>query len=247
MGRRTILLVAAIVVAAIGTTMIFVYVKGVNDRALADQSPQQVLIAKTTIAAGTTAAEAASKGAFERVDMAKKYLALGAISDPAPIANEVALAPVFPGQQILSQMFGAQGSTSALPIPGNDVAMSVQLQDPARVAGFVEPGSNVAIFLTIAPKPGSTTTTLTTRLLLPKVQIVAVGPTTTTAQTSTNTQTGATNTEQISKAILTLAVSQQEAEKIIYGQDQGTLYFALLTSNSKVATGKGTDAKNLFS
>ena len=59
MGRRTILLIAAVVVAAVGTGLIFAYVNGVNDRALADQSPQQVLVAKVTIPSGTTAADAA--------------------------------------------------------------------------------------------------------------------------------------------------------------------------------------------
>ena len=245
MGRRTILLIAAIVVAAVGTTMIFVYVNGINNRAIADQNPVTVLVAKTTIPAGTTAADAAKSGAITTAQIAKKQVAQGALSDITPIANEVALAPVFAGQQILSQMFGAQGSTRALPIPATDIALSVQLTDPARVAGFVQPGSNVAVFVTLPPQPGANTR-ITTRLLLPKAQVIAVGPTTTTAQTSTDAQTGQSNTEQISKAILTLALSQKDSEKIIFAQQQGTLYFALLTANSKVTPGKGTDAQNLF-
>src|SRR5204863_4969233 len=130
--------------------------------------------------------------------VARDSVAAGALSDIAPITNEVALSPIFPGQQILLQMFGAQGSTTALPIPSTDLAISVQLNDPARVAGFVEPGSYVAIFVTYAPQAGlSGTTGVTTRLLLPKVQVIGVGPTTTTAQTSTNGQTGQTQVEQI--------------------------------------------------
>jgi pilus assembly protein CpaB len=245
MTRRTLLLLAALVVAAVGTGLIFVYVHNINNRAIADQHPQQILIAKTEIPAGTAVADAASKGAFQQVDMAKKYVATGALSDTTPIADQVALAPIYPGQQVLSQMFGAPGSTSALPIPTNDMAISVQLTDPARVAGFVEPGSSVSIFATVNPAAGGATTQ-TTRLLLPRVQVIAVGPTTTTSQTTTNTQTGQTNTEQISRAILTLAVSQQEAQQIIFAQQQGQLYFGLLTANSKVGTGKGTDAHNLF-
>jgi len=245
MTRRTLLLLAALVVAAVGTGLIFVYVHNINDRALADQKPQQILIAKTEIPAGTSVQDAASKGAFQQVDMAKKYVATGALSDTTPIADQVALAPIFPGQQVLSQMFGAAGSTSALPIPANDMAISVQLTDPARVAGFVEPGSSVSIFATVNPSTGGATTQAT-QLLLPRVQVIAVGPTTTTSQTTTNTQTGQTNVEQISRAILTLAVTQQEAQQVIFAQGQGQLYFALLTPNSKVGTGKGTDARNLF-
>jgi pilus assembly protein CpaB len=246
MTRRTLLLIAAVIVAAVGTGLVFVYVHGVNDRAIADQSPQKVLVAKSTIAAGTTAADAAKSGALELVDVAKKQVAPGALSDIAPISTQVALAPVFQGQQIVSQMFGAQGSTSALPIPKDDIAISVQLNDPARVAGFVEPGGNVAIFVTMNPQSGANTT-VQTRMLLPRATVIAVGPTTTTSQTTTNDQTGQTNTEQISRAILTLSLSQKEAQKVIFAQGQGQLYFGLLTTDSKVAPGPGTDAHNLFS
>jgi pilus assembly protein CpaB len=246
MTRRTLLLIAAVIVAAVGTGLVFAYVHGVNDRAIADQSPQKVLVAKSTIAAGTTAADAAKAGALELVDVAKKQVAPGALSDIAPISTQVALAPVFQGQQIVSQMFGAQGSTSALPIPKDDIAISVQLNDPARVAGFVEPGGNVAIFVTMNPQSGANTT-VQTRMLLPRATVIAVGPTTTTSQTTTNQQTGQSNTEQISRAILTLALSQKEAQKVIFAQGQGQLYFGLLTTDSKVAPGAGTDAHNLFS
>jgi pilus assembly protein CpaB len=245
MTRRTILLLAALVVAALGTGLIFAYVHNINDKAIADQSPQLVLIAKSEIAAGTSAADAATKGSFQQVKMAKKYVAVGALNDTTPIADQVALSPIYPGQQILSQMFGAAGTTSALPIPKDNMAISVQLTDPARVAGFVEPGSQVSIFATVNPSSGGATSQAT-RLLLPRVQVIAVGPTTTTSQTTTNTQTGQTNVEQISRAILTLAVSQQQAQQVIFAQQQGQLYFGLLTANSKVAAGKGTDAHNLF-
>lgn len=246
MTRRTILLLAAVIVAALGTGLIYVYVHNITDKAIADQSPQHVLIAKTEIPAGTSVADAASKGAFQQVEMAKKYVATGALNDTTPIASQVALAPIYPGQQILSQMFGSAGTSSALPIPKDNLAISVQLTDPARVAGFVEPGSEVSIFATVSPSAGGVATQ-TTRLLLPRVQVVAVGPTTTTSQTTTNTQTGQTNTEQISRAILTLALSQHQAQQVIFAQQQGQLYFGLLTANSKVSTGQGTDARNLFS
>lgn len=246
MGRRTVLLIAAVVVAALGTGLIFAYVSGVNNRALADQSPQRVLVAKVVIPSGTTAADAAKAGGFELKTVAKDSVATGALSDIEPVADQVTLTTIYPGQQIVAAAFGAQGSSSALPIPGSDLAMSVQLDDPARVAGFVEPGSNVAVFATLNPQTGNSNDQQT-RLLLPKATVIAVGPTTTTAQTSTNVRTGQSNTEQISKAILTLALSQQDAQKVIYAQQQGRLYFALLTSNSKVAPGPGTDTRNLFS
>jgi pilus assembly protein CpaB len=242
MGRRTFLLIAALAVAAVGTTMVFLYVNGVNDRALADQHPVQVLVATAPIAAGTTAAEAQSAGALEKRTVSRASVAPGALSDITPIADKVALSPIFVGEQIIEDKFGQPGSTSNLPIPEGKLAVSVQLADPARVAGFVTPGSEVAIFLTIESGTGKNEVT---RVLLPKVQVIATGATT--VVSTTTTAEGQTQTEQLPKALLTLAVSQAEAQKVVYGSQHGQMYFGLLTTDSKVdRSDTGVTAENLF-
>jgi pilus assembly protein CpaB len=247
MGRRTILIVAALVVAALGTTLVFVYVNGINNRALADQKPVQVLVAKTLIPAGMSVADASKAGDFELKEIATSSVAPNALSDIAPITGQVALSNIYAGEQILQQKFGAPGSTSELPIPGDKLAISIQLSDPARVAGFVQPGSNVAIFVSLQGGPGGGAAGGDfTRVLLPKAQVIAVGPTTLTTTTSTNAQTGQANTEQLPKAILTLALSQKDAAKLIFASQKGQLYFGLLTTNSKVDPGVVAGTNNLF-
>jgi pilus assembly protein CpaB len=243
MGRRTLLLIAALAVAALGTTMVFLYVNGVNDRALAEQEPVQVLVATAPIAAGTTAQAAQSAGALEQRTVSRASVADGALSDITPIADDVALAPIFVGEQIIEAKFGQPGSTSSLPIPKGKLAVSVQLADPARVAGFVSPGSEVAVFLTIARTPGSGTEV--TRVLLPKVQVIATGAST--VVSTTTTTEGEAQTDELPKALLTLAVTQAEAQKVVYGSQHGQMYFGLLTDDSRVDTSDaGVNAENLF-
>ena len=243
MGRRTLLLLVALVVAAAGTTMVFLYVNGVNDRALADQKPVQVLVATAPIATGTTASEAQSAGALEKRTISRASVAQGALSDITPIADMVALGPIFAGEQILAEKFGQPGDTSALPIPEGKLAVSVQLADPARVAGFVAPGSNVAVFLTIGSGRGGNSEI--TRVLLPKVQVIATGAST--IVSTTTTEGGAVQTEELPKALLTLAVTQAEAQKVVYGSQHGQMYFGLLTEKSEVdVSDGGVTAENLF-
>jgi pilus assembly protein CpaB len=246
MGRRTILLIAALVVAALGTTLVFVYVNGINNRALADQKPVRVLVAKTLIPAGTSVEDASRLGDFEQKEIAASSAAPNALSDTTPIAGQVALSNIYEGEQILRQKFGAPGATSALPIPGDKVAISIQLGDPARVAGFVMPGSNVAIYVSLQGPGGGSAGNDFTRVLLPKAQVIAAGPTTVTQTTNTDAKTGEANTEQVPKAILTLALNQKEAAKVIYASQKGQLYFALLTSNSKVTPDTAVGNANLF-
>lgn len=252
MGRRTTVLIVAVLLAAVGAALVFVYANNANNRALADQKPVQVLVAKTEIPAGTAATDAQAAGDFQLKDVASASVAPGAISDIHPISGEVAIGPIFPGEQILTAQFGQAGQVTELPIPTGDVAISVQLADPNRVAGFVQPGSQVAVFATMNAAGGNTgggssnASTNFTRLLLPNVEVLAAGPSTFTS-TTTTTATGQTNTEQIPRAILTLALNQTDAQKVIYASQNGTLYFGLRTSKSAVSRGAPTNASNLFS
>jgi len=241
MGRRTVLLIAALVVAALGTAMVFIYIN--NYTAAEDEGAQfkTVLIATDTIPAGTTSEAASEAGSFETQKWQEETIPPGAVSDPAAISGLVALAPVFPGQAILTQMFGAPGDGNVLAIPKDELAVAVELGDPNRVAGFVAPGSEVAVFVTLEDAAGNQKT----QLLLARSSVIAVGPTTVSTVTTTET-TGDQNVEEISRAILTLALSQQDSQKIIYAQSQGDLYFGLLNDSSQVRPGKPTNSGNLF-
>lgn len=246
MGRRTLLLLAALVVAALGTTGVFLYVNGIDERAQASYNVVEVLVAKTPIAVGTTAQQAQDASALElRPFLQKSIAGLPALSDISGIATKAALAPIAAGTPILETHFGDAGDTSVLPIPEGKVAVSVQLADPARVAGFVGPGSEVAVFLTTTETTGSDAGQETTRTLLDRVKVIAAGATT--LVTTTTDGDGGQQTEQLPKAILTLAVDQVEAQKIVYGSQHGQMYFALLREDSDVDKSKaGTTAENLF-
>jgi pilus assembly protein CpaB len=241
MARRTLLLTAAFLVAALGTTLVFLYVQRVDDRALEDQQPRRVLVVKTLIGQGTSVAEAERAGAFELRDVASSSVAPGALGDLTPVRNLVALAPLFPGEQVLQAKFGNPGSASALALPAGKIAVSVQLGDPARVAGFVQPGSEVALFASLSV-PVSGKTTQVTNVLLPRVTVIAVGPSTVTQAT----QDANANPEALPRALMTLALSQSEAQRVIFADGQGELYFGLLDKQSKTGKGSPTTLQNLF-
>jgi pilus assembly protein CpaB len=249
MGRRTLLLIAALVVAALGTLLVWMYAQNADSNAQKGQTLKSVLVAKTKIEVGTSGAAAAADGAFEQVSVPESALAENSLSDASPIADQVAIVPVFPGQQIISPQWGTSGSTSGLSIPKGQIALSVQLGDPERVAGFVSPGSTVAIFTTGTTGAGAVGSA-SVRLLLDKIEVLAVGPTTLVSAASS---AGSANTEAIPSAILTLSVTQDQAQKIIYasGKTGGAtytgLYFALMNADSEVTvTNPGANSTNLF-
>ena len=246
MGRRTVLLLSAVLVAALSTFAVFAYVRGVDDRAQRDLEPVEVLVATDLIRAGTSVDAAQSAGAFRLETLPRKAVPEGALSTVAPIADLVATGDIYAGEQILLAKFSAPGAVQALPIPPGKIATSVQLGDPQRVAGFVKPGSEVAVFITVNPggvRQGAAAVDDVTRLLLPRLTVLAVGPTSLTKPVDEEQQ----NLEELPTAILTLAVDQTQAQKLIYATTKGALYFALLTKDSKVAPGPPVGITNLFS
>jgi pilus assembly protein CpaB len=241
MGRRTILLVSAFLVAALGTSLVFLYARKADDRALKDQQQVEVLVAKSDIAAGTTATAAAAAGAFELRTVARSSVVSTAVSSIDAVRDKVALSTIFTGQQVLSVQFGDPSASQVLPIPDGKIAVSIQLGDPARVAGFVEPGSNVAVFVTLASQGSALPQT---RLLLPAALVIAVGPT---SLTPANADGTGANKEALPRAILTLALDQRNAEKLVFASQQGQVFFGLRNDKSKVAPGPGVTIGNLFS
>jgi pilus assembly protein CpaB len=238
MDRRKVLLLVAAVIAALGTLLVFLYVHGADSRANERYKAVTVLKAVKQIDAGETAEAAQAAGKIETEAVAQQDLLPGAINGLAPITGKVATTTIYPGEEIVSTKFGAASTaaTSALTIPKGKIAISVSLSDPSRVAGFVNPGDKVAIFLTMGNK---------TRLLLPSVEVIGVGTTTVTPKTTT-TADGTQSTEQLPRTLLTLSVSQQEAEKVLLATKVGDLAFGLLNNDSQVAPSQGTSQASLF-
>ena len=241
MGRRTVLLVVAALIAALGTGMVALYVKAADTRAEASQQPVQVLKAVAQIEPGETVAEAQSAGKIALGTVPRKQQLAGAMTSVADLGDQVALSTIYPNEQIIATKFGASGDQSALAIPDGNIAISVTLSDTGRVAGFVSPGNEVAVFSAVSGGAGGDQT----RLLLSKVRVIAVGATTTVAKTTTSAE-GAQTTEELPKTLFTLSVNQRDAEKILYAAGHGELSFGLLNDTSKVRPGPGVTAANLF-
>jgi pilus assembly protein CpaB len=243
MGRRTVLLIVAALIAALGAGMVFLYVRAADSRAEAGQAPVQVLKAVAQINPGETMAAAQAAGKIQIGNVPRAQVLAGAVNSTSGLEEKVALGTIYPKEQIITAKFGSSGEQSVLTIPDGDIAISLTLSDTGRVAGFVNPGANVAIFATSSG--GGEGDADATRLLLPKVQVIAVGATTVVSSTTT-TETGAQTTEQLPKTLFTVAVDQADAERLLFASTHGELTFALLNDKSTVKTGPGVTSNNLF-
>jgi pilus assembly protein CpaB len=249
MGRKSITLVAAIIVAALGAALVFLYVQGVDQRAQADAEPVNVLTAVEQIDTGESVDDAQAAGKFVLTEIPGTAVLPGALTDTESIKDASALAPVYEGEQIIASRFGTAAATaSRIAIPDKQMAISIDLGDPQRVAGFVSPGSEVALFATIGGTCDTgdmKATTMGTRILLPHVTVIGVGQTGA-AATKTTDEEGAEVVEEIATTILTLALDQKDSERVILASQTTCLSMGLLTDKSAVAPTTGTIITDLF-
>lgn len=254
MDRRRVLLIVALVVAVLGASLTFLYVRNADTRAEEKFVTVDVLRATAVINPGETIEDAQAAGKLALQSTPNDQLLSGYQTTTDGLAGRVALTTIYPGEQVIDAKFGDSASVqSNLQIPDGQIAVSVNLTDTARVAGFVNPGSNVAIFVsgalaTNGSADGGTTGAATgpiTQLLLPRVTVLGVGSTTPVSTTTTD-QTGASTTEQLPRTLMTLALDQKDAERVIYAAANGELAFGLLTDKSSVAPGPPVTATDLL-
>lgn len=249
MTRRLGLLATALIVALLGTLAIFSYVSKVEANAVAGAEMVDVLVAVERMPAGTSATTALKGELVQLSSMPRKSVPEGALTTLDGIDPQTLVSDVYAGEVLLRAKFANQTArTGALVIPKDKIAISVELGDPQRVAGFVVPGSEVAIFATVegdaaqVGEPGAAEQEFRTQILLPRVSVIAVGP----ATLKPDAEEPAKGEEVVAKAVLTVAVTQQEAEALVHSTQTGELYFGLLSTTSKTGPGVGVTTATLF-
>jgi pilus assembly protein CpaB len=245
MNRRTVLLLAAALVAALGTGLVFLYVQGADNRAEERFETVEVLRAVAKIEQGESIDDAASNGKLALEPVAKSDVLPNSQTSTEELSGQVATTTIFPGEQIISDKFGdapeALAAKSELDVPKSDIAISVNLTDPGRVAGFINPGSEVAVIF-VGDSPNGLGFS---RTLLPKVTVLGVGSTSTTTKTTTTAE-GEQTTAEIPQTLLTLSVSKEEAEKVTFAAANGEIALGLRTLDSAVNPGQGITFANVF-
>ncbi len=248
MKRRIGLLAVALCIALVGTFAVASYVGQVEAKTLAGAEPVDVLVAGEQLPSGTTGAAVAEGKLAQLVSMPRKSVPEGALTELDGVSGQALVSDVFAGEVLLRAKFADQTArTGDLLIPKDLIAISVELGDPQRVAGFVVPGSEVAIFATVeqtstAPVEDSAAEGPLTRLLLPRTSVIAVGP----ATLRPADEDAEVAEEQVATAVLTVAVTQTDAERLVHSAQQGELYFGLLSPTSKTGLGTGVTNTSLF-
>lgn len=239
MSRRTIALIAAVVLAAVATVALVSYIQGERDRARGEGRAVQVFVAKDTIPAGQSADAAISEGLIDRATIPEGALVVGAIGSLAEIQGRIAAASIFPNEQIVAGQFVEPGQvrTAGLDLEGNQMAISFEVGIVPGVANFINAGDRISILAQMTVPGGQGARV---QFLLQNVEVLQVGTRTFTPEGADTVVRGADNVR------LTVALPGRQAEKLTFAIFNGQLYLTLLPEGASPQTTPGRTAANAF-
>lgn len=155
-SRRTLILVAAIVIGGLAAFMTMRYVSGVENESAERNQLVDVLVATGPIGKGQSADEALAAGRVTVDQRRRADLPAAAARRAADIQGQVASVEMSGGEIITTSMFLAEtdlsGSKSMTLDKGN-VAITIMVSGGAGVAGLVQPGDLINIMAQVEDKP----------------------------------------------------------------------------------------------
>lgn len=263
MKRRVLTVTLAIVLAVLGTAGVLAYVHKADSRALDEMKPVSVMVAQDQIPAGTSAGSAQQQGLLRSERLPASSVPVNAVRSITPELGALVLSVQVPaGQLLLRPMLATSAQATAaggLVIPKGMIAITIPLCVPEAVAGYVQPGSQVAVFDTYPTKKVTLQESCNqsgqsnqaqglgaavTRIVLPRVLVLSTSQAAASGTTSTSTtasggapsnngQTDPASSAPSGAVLVTFAVSQANAERLILITRAGLPYLALLNSSSQ--------------
>jgi pilus assembly protein CpaB len=240
-NRKTIGLVSAVLLAAVGTLSLSAYVRNAEDRAVAGEELVDVLVVRQPVAAGTASDDLASKVRIERVPA--KVRASDALVSVRELDGLVADVDLVPGEQLLKTRFiTADQQTrraSLAPVPAGLHEITVALDPERALGGHVRTGDTVSVIASFDPfavdaatvvdgvqMQGGTKTPNTTHIILHKVLVTRVQyPKGETVATDDAADEGDRRAPK-GKLLVTLAADAPSIERVVFAAEFGRIWLS---------------------
>ncbi len=218
---------------------------GCRHRAPRRTTPSRCCARPRAIQPGETIESAAANGKLALQPVPQAQLLPDYQTTIDALKGQVALTTVYPGEQIISDKFGGEAEADSPPADPQGAARD--LGEPHRPG----PGGRVR-------EPGLGGRDLPQRADDDRPASRTPGCCWTGSRCSASgrplrsrrrppTRPGQQTTEQLPRTLLTLAVDQKDAQRVLYASGNGELSFALLTPDSRVKPGPGVDRRRISS
>ena len=221
--RSNIIVIIGLAVFVAGAAATFLIVRNDDDGSGSAAKGAAVLVAQQTIPSGTTGGDAVNKGLVKKKSVDGESKPANALSDPSELVGKTAAASIPEGAVLTVDQFDVpQTSLGKLRIPDGKTALALQLGWVQGVGGFVASGDRIDIFGVAKDGPGAPSA----KLIMQNTEVLNVNVSAQTVGQAVNTDT---------KPIFVLAVTPQEAERLVYLTTFQQLYFSLVSKDAPAA------------
>ncbi len=227
MKKQVVAIAIAAVLALFAVVALVFYVQGANDRALEGTETVEVLQATEDIGIKTPVAELADK--VELVKIPKSVQVPGSITSLDDLAGQVTKVAIVAGDQLSEAKFDDPESVRGpASLPDGLQELSIQIDGERFVGGQVTAGDKVGVFTSFTLEGNIRITgNPINGLLVMNVDNGVVTPDED-SEDPNGTTTG---------TVITVAVTQLQAEQIIHAKEFGTIWMTRQTDKSDTSGG----------
>ncbi len=219
-SRRTLTVIAAVVVGAIAALVLYQYVNSADERAYDDAKLVKAYVVTEDIAKGLPGEQAIDQF-VESSTVPQKYRPATALTDIDVIKGKVAVGDLAKGQVVVEGMFvdARQAQvTFSQNIGSGRVAITVSVDDVHGVAKLLVPQDKVNIIAKVSSEENARY-----EVLYQNVEVLAIGNQTA-PEPGDTTQT----TVAATSGLITFSVPAEAASRIAYSSENGGLYLTLV-------------------
>ncbi len=252
MRQRAIIIILAIFFGLVAAFMVSNYARRAKNTALEKTKTVKVLMATDSVPIGLTLEELKDRKLVEVRKVPKDFVASDAIKPKQKLKKKTLTTSLSTGEQVtISKFMVAKDAGLAFTVPEDMVAVAIPIDNMKAAGNLIQIGDFVNVVGTAdisldGAAPGSSDKM--TKTFLQKVLVLAVG---TSLENPRGSKTGGvsslSSSEKTSQTgrTATLALSQSDAEKLIYMQEEGHIWLTLLPS--KKAQTVSTEGQNIGS
>jgi pilus assembly protein CpaB len=245
MKSRGMVIVLAFLLAAGATGAVYLYVSGVKEQAKTGGELTTVIVSKADIAAGTDLDPLIEAGNFRESEVPTDTLVVGAVTQLSQLKGQTATAAILTGEQIPT----ARLSSGAL--PGGALgqqkgyeAATFQLSAEQVVGPALQRGAHVTIYgafggVTLKTLKAAAATSPAGSPAIPGVVMPVVQNVRVLDVVRPGVSPGQQATDQ--GGLVTFELQPTDLEKVIFAQQNGTLWLGLLAPNDNPNAAKPID------
>jgi pilus assembly protein CpaB len=228
--------VGGAIVALLGMLMVFVYTRSVASGSSGIiGSSGNAFVVTNDVPVGTRWEDMANL--VKKQDVPSNIKPATAVVTETQLNGRSTTQAISKGSIVTTQQFNTSAS-GGLDIPVGQNAVTINLGIPQGVARYIQAGAITNVYATFKALPNAQPAdAIITKLILSNVKVLANQPAVTDLEKQSATTVAAGNGE----IILTLAVTPDQAEKLIFAKENGSLWFGLVNpANPPVTSGGRT-------